>query len=131
MSEKEATEEAINKKLEEIMEDVAMTKVEQLFTKLLFNVRFDLNEMKLELLKFFKDECEEVNPISRKWFKIGTKTFYIYNIFWFLYSIISWNIIMILKPDWYIVIFITSLIIFSYTIVDLLWDCLCLWRVRS
>ena len=61
MSDKEVTEEAINDKLNEIMEDVAMTKVEKLFAKLIFNLRFDLNEMKLELLKVFKDECEEVN----------------------------------------------------------------------
>ena len=61
MNDKEVTEEAINDKLNEIMEDIAMTKIEQLFAKLIFNLRFDLNEMKLELLKVFKDECEEVN----------------------------------------------------------------------
>ena len=61
MSDKEVSEEVIQKKLEEMMEDVALTKTEQLFAKLLFNVRYDINELKIELLKVFKDECEEVN----------------------------------------------------------------------
>ena len=95
------------------------------------SIIFRIWAIKITINVIATGEYEERNPISRKWFKIGTKSFYVYNIFWFLYTIISWNIIMILEPDWYIVVFINTLIIFSYTIVDLLWDCLCLWRVRS
>ena len=61
MSDKEVTEEAINDKLNEIMEDDFQNKTIKLFAKLIFNLRFDLNEMKLELLKVFKDEWEEIN----------------------------------------------------------------------
>ena len=67
MSDKEATKKQIDDKLNDIMElldeqvDEDLPQIIRLFAKLLFNVRYDLNEMKLELLKVFKDECEEVN----------------------------------------------------------------------
>ena len=95
------------------------------------SIIFRIWAIKITINAIATGEYEEANPISRKWFKIGTKTFYAYNIFWFLYTIIAWNTIMILEPDWYIVVFINALIIFGYTIVDLLWDCLCLWRLKN
>ena len=52
----EVSEDIIQKKLEEMMENVALTKTEQLFAKILFNVRYDINELKLELLKVFKPD---------------------------------------------------------------------------
>ena len=61
MSDKEVTEEAINDKLEEIMEKDTDRTI-RLFAKLIFNLRFDLNDLKLELLKVLKDEGDcEVN----------------------------------------------------------------------
>ena len=64
MSEREVSEKEIDKKLEEIMEDNALTKTEQLFAKLLFNIRYDINELKLELLKVFKED-EEPESIKK------------------------------------------------------------------
>ena len=60
MSDREVSNKEIDDKLEEIMESNAMTKTEQLFAKLLFNIRYDINELKLELLKVFKEDgdCE-------------------------------------------------------------------------
>ena len=60
MSDKEVTEEAINDKLNEIMEavdekiDETLPQIIRLLAKLLFNVRFDLNEFKLEIVEFMK-----------------------------------------------------------------------------
>ena len=59
MSEKNATEEQITEALNKIInahEDKAI----QLLAKLIFNLRFDLDELKIELLKMFKtDHIEE------------------------------------------------------------------------
>ena len=54
MSEKEVSEEAINDKLNEIMEDDLQNKTIKLLAKLIFNLRFDLNEFKLEIVEFMK-----------------------------------------------------------------------------
>ena len=54
MSDKEVTEEAINDKLNEIMEDDLQNKTIRLLAKLIFNLRFDLNEFKLEIVEFMK-----------------------------------------------------------------------------
>ena len=59
MSDKEVTDKAIDDRLEIMMDESPNNEI-RLLAKLIFNVRFDLNEMKLELLKVFKDECEEV-----------------------------------------------------------------------
>ena len=59
MSEKEATEEQINEKMEEIIE-LHSDKAIRLLAKLISNCRYDLNEMKLELLKVFKPEDNEL-----------------------------------------------------------------------
>ena len=60
MSEKEVTEDAINKKLDEIMEQHE-DKTIRFLAKILFNCRFDLNELKLELIKCLGDIGIEVD----------------------------------------------------------------------
>lgn len=61
MSEREVSEEEINKKLEEIMENILAPKEVRLLAKLIFNIRYDINELKAELLKVFREDKE---PIS-------------------------------------------------------------------
>ena len=58
MSDKEVTDKEIDDKLNEIMEGHQDNFI-RLLAKLIFNLRFDLNEMKLELLKVFKPEGED------------------------------------------------------------------------
>ena len=59
MSEKEATEKMIQDKLTEIILH-EKDPVKKLFAKLIFNLRFDLDELKIELLKALtgEEECE-------------------------------------------------------------------------
>ena len=95
------------------------------------SIIFRIVAIKITINVVATGKYEEANPISRKLFRIGPKAVYLYNIFWFLFVIIMWNVIMILEPDLYVIVFVATLIIFIYTTVDLLWDCLCLWRVRS
>ena len=68
MSERELKEEEINRNLEKMMENTALTKTEQLFAKLIFNLRYDVNELKLELLKVFmpatETDQEEINRLD-------------------------------------------------------------------
>ena len=68
MNEKEVTEKQIQDKLEEIIQlvdekvDETLPNIIRLFGKLIFNLRFDLDELKLELLKVLRDEDNgEVN----------------------------------------------------------------------
>ena len=63
MSDKEATKEGIKSALNDIIDNAEKCDVPHtlaLLAKLIFNLRFDLNELKLELLKFLKNEgdCE-------------------------------------------------------------------------
>ena len=66
MSEKEVTEKQIDQKLEEVMElidekiDEDLPQIIRLLAKLVYNLRFDLNDLKVELLKVLKedDDCE-------------------------------------------------------------------------
>ena len=66
MNDREVSNKEIDDKLEEIIEyvdeqiDENLPKIVRLFAKLLFNIRYDINELKLELLKVFKEdgECE-------------------------------------------------------------------------
>ena len=64
MSEKEATEKQITETLEKIMTTEGVLKnpthTIKFLAKILFNLRFDLNELKLELIKVLKEEedCE-------------------------------------------------------------------------
>ena len=61
MSEKEATDKQIIDALNKIMESVdekideTLPQAIRLFAKLIFNLRFDLNELKLELIKCLGD----------------------------------------------------------------------------
>ena len=59
MSEKEATEEKIQEKLDELILSHP-DKTIRLFAKLIFNLRFDLNELKLELIKVIKGDDDDV-----------------------------------------------------------------------
>ena len=63
MSEKEATEQQIEDTLNKIMDTDGIfenpSHTIKFLTKIIFNLRYDLNEMKLELLKVFKPEGEE------------------------------------------------------------------------
>ena len=65
MSEKEVTDKQIDDKLDELIkfdgDMVDLRKTVRFYAKIIYNLRFDLNELKLELLKVLKDECEEVN----------------------------------------------------------------------
>jgi len=62
MSEKEASEKEIDKALEKIMDNILAPQEVRLIAKLVFNLRFDLDELKIELLKVLRDEeCEDVN----------------------------------------------------------------------
>ena len=58
MSEKEATDQQITDTLNKIM-DTHPDRSIQLLAKILFNCRYDINELKLELLKVFKPEGED------------------------------------------------------------------------
>ena len=68
MSEKEATEDAINRKLEEIMERKEIEGHEEIshtfkfLAKILFNVRFDLDEFKIHVLEMLKGVETEADP---------------------------------------------------------------------
>lgn len=55
MSEREVSEKEIDAKLELIMENYSNGTIKFL-AKVLYNLRYDLNEMKLELLKVFAPE---------------------------------------------------------------------------
>ena len=68
MSDREVSNKEIDDKLNEIIEyvdeqiDENLPKIIRLFAKLLYNSRFDLNELKLELLKVLKEDGDcEVN----------------------------------------------------------------------
>jgi len=54
--EREVSEKEINNKLEEIMDNILAPKEVRLLAKLIFNLRFDLNELKQELIKTFSGE---------------------------------------------------------------------------
>ena len=60
--EKEVSEERIDKKLEEIIETEGIfdnpSHIIKLLAKLIFNLRFDLNELKIELIKILKEDDE-------------------------------------------------------------------------
>ena len=62
MSEKEVTEKEIDDKLNEIMtfdgDFVDASKTIKLFAKLIYNLRFDLDELKLHLIKALKEDGE-------------------------------------------------------------------------
>ena len=61
MSEKEVSEKQINDKLTEIILEEP-NKTIRLLAKLIFNLRFDLDELKVELYKALTgDESEDVN----------------------------------------------------------------------
>ena len=64
MSEKEATEEQIQEALNKLILSHKDRGV-RLLAKLLFNLRFDLNELKLELIKVLKND-DEVTSIGEK-----------------------------------------------------------------
>ena len=72
MSEEEVTNKQIDDKLEEVMEynqefgHQDITQAIKLFAKLIFNIRYDINEMKLELLKVFKTEEGKPEPEELK-----------------------------------------------------------------
>ena len=55
MREKEATEKQIDDTLTKIMESDYQNKTLKFLAKILFNVRYDLNELKLELVKCLGD----------------------------------------------------------------------------
>ena len=62
LSEKEVTEKQIQDKLNEILTDEFQNKTIKLFAKLIFNLRFDLEELKIELYKALTGEdTGEVN----------------------------------------------------------------------
>ena len=61
MSEREVSEKEIDKKLEEIMDNILAPKEVRLLAKLIYNIRYDIRELKLELLKVFREDKE---PIS-------------------------------------------------------------------
>ena len=66
MNDREVSNKEIDDKLTEIIEyideqiDEHLPKIVRLLTKIIYNLRFDLNDLKLELLKVLKDEgdCE-------------------------------------------------------------------------
>ena len=61
MSEKEATEEQIQTKLDEIML-TNPDKTTRFFAKLIFNLRFDLDEFKIRVLEMLKGVETEADP---------------------------------------------------------------------
>ena len=63
MSEREVSEKEIDEKLNEISkigdnEFLDYNKTLRFFAKLLFNIRYDIDELKAELLKVFKEDEE-------------------------------------------------------------------------
>ena len=64
MSEREVSEKEIEKKLEEIIENILAPKEVRLLAKLIFNIRYDIDELKAELLKVFKED-EEPESIKK------------------------------------------------------------------
>ena len=62
MSEKEATEEQINDTLTKIMTSIDSSHAVKFLAKILFNVRFDLDELKIEVLKAIKAVIIESEP---------------------------------------------------------------------
>ena len=72
MSEKEATEKQITDKLNEIILS-DKDGVHRLLAKLVFNLRFDLNELKLELIKTLKTEEGKPEPEVLKYNKTDMK----------------------------------------------------------
>ena len=62
MSDKDVSEKEIDDKLNEIMtfdgDFVDASKVIKLLAKLIFNLRYDLNDLKLELIKTLKEDNE-------------------------------------------------------------------------
>lgn len=65
MTERQISEEEIDKSLEGIMENHPDHTIKFL-AKILFNCRYDINEMKLGLLKIFKPEAIEIEDEDRK-----------------------------------------------------------------
>ena len=65
MSKEEVSEKLIDEALEAIMEtpdkDINAQHLIKLLAKLIFNLRYDVNDLKLELLKVFREDKE---PIS-------------------------------------------------------------------
>ena len=60
MSEEEVSEERINERLEEIMEECP-DPVIRLFAKLIFNLRYDLHELAEKILSIFKNMKEGID----------------------------------------------------------------------
>lgn len=72
MSDKEVTEKQIDDTLQEILDESGVfdnpSHVIKLLAKLIFNLRFDLNELKLELINVLKedDDCEVNHKVEEE-----------------------------------------------------------------
>ena len=63
--EREVSEKEIQDKLDEIINNILAPKEVRLLAKLVFNLRFDLDELKIELLKVITGE-EDIGDVNHK-----------------------------------------------------------------